>query len=289
MGVLNTFPKEKEVVNRERNANAYDTFSYFFAKFFTEMPLNVLPPLVFACIIYFIVGLNPNTFVWFFLIAMLEAVTAIALGLAISAGTPNIEAANALGPPLVIIALVFGGFYINLDSLPIVANWIPYFSFIRWAFEAMVINEFAGETFTCAPGNPPDCVITGESVLDGLSFGGHSVSYAVFGEGMVLIGFLFVAISLLYLSKGTFLNIGHMGSKFKHHVVTSVGVSDPTSGNASSGGDVMIAVEDPNSKQGGGGGGNTGKQTEANQFTDIYPTVVDPAVHVAGPESNAKV
>ena len=52
IGVLNTFPKEKNIVNRERSSRAYDTISYFVAKFIVEIPLNTIPALIYACIIY---------------------------------------------------------------------------------------------------------------------------------------------------------------------------------------------------------------------------------------------
>jgi uncharacterized membrane protein len=42
---------------------------------------------------------------------MYTALTAISLGLAVSALVPTAEAAQALGPPCIIIALLFGGFY----------------------------------------------------------------------------------------------------------------------------------------------------------------------------------
>ncbi len=50
--VLNTFPMEKTVVNRERSGNAYSTLSYCFAKVFIETPLNLLPILVYCVIIH---------------------------------------------------------------------------------------------------------------------------------------------------------------------------------------------------------------------------------------------
>ena len=46
-----------------------------------------------------------------------------------------LEAANAVGPPLMIIGILFAGFYIKIGSLPIVADWVPYFSLFRWGFE----------------------------------------------------------------------------------------------------------------------------------------------------------
>jgi hypothetical protein len=116
LGVLNTFPKEKIIVNRERSTDAYDTLSYFTAKYFVEAPLNLLPCVIFVTIIYWMVGLNADTYGFHLLIVMCEVLTGISLGLTISALTPSIEAANALGPPAVIIALLFAGYYSEYSS-----------------------------------------------------------------------------------------------------------------------------------------------------------------------------
>ena len=111
--------------------------SYFSAKFLVEAPLNVLPCIVFGSIIYWIVGLNPgmDQFFQFLAILMLEALTSVALGLVISAFAPDVETANAFGPLPLLISLLFGGFFINIDSLPLIANLLPYTSFIRWVFQ----------------------------------------------------------------------------------------------------------------------------------------------------------
>ena len=58
--------------------------------------------------------------------------SAISLGLAVSALVPTVDAANALAPILLVIGILFGGFYISVKDLPIVANWIPYMSILRW-------------------------------------------------------------------------------------------------------------------------------------------------------------
>eukprot|EP01035_Chromulina_nebulosa_P027369 gene27369-35996_t len=52
------------------------------------------------------------------------------IGLAISAFAPTVDVANAIGPPMVIVGILFGGFYISVDSLPVVAEWIPYLSML---------------------------------------------------------------------------------------------------------------------------------------------------------------
>lgn len=50
--VLNSFPIEKTIVNRERSGNAYSALSYCFAKIFVETPLNLLPILSYCIIIH---------------------------------------------------------------------------------------------------------------------------------------------------------------------------------------------------------------------------------------------
>eukprot|EP01037_Dinobryon_pediforme_P040803 gene40803-50166_t len=91
-----TFPKEKVIVNRERATGAYDTVSYFFAKFFAELPINLIPGLIFGTILYWIVDLNNDRFGEFIGILLLEIVTAISLGLAVSAVSPNPEIATTI-------------------------------------------------------------------------------------------------------------------------------------------------------------------------------------------------
>jgi len=48
--MLNSFPKEKVIVNRERSGRAYNTLAYFAAKVIIELPINLLPTVVYCCI-----------------------------------------------------------------------------------------------------------------------------------------------------------------------------------------------------------------------------------------------
>lgn len=96
---------------RERSSNAYDTVTYFFAKFCAEMPINLLPGFIFGCVVYWAAGLNPDRFGYFLLILLFTVVTAITLGLAVSAASPTPDFANAVGIPIMIITLIFGGWY----------------------------------------------------------------------------------------------------------------------------------------------------------------------------------
>lgn len=166
--------------------------------------------------LYFrLVGLNPHTFGYFILICMLNSCVIIALGMVVSALAPNVDAANALSAPFLIIGILFGGFYIKIDSLPIILNWIPYISAFRWSFQALCINEFKGQSFSCNLTPTSQCLYTGEDVLATMDFDGHTTSYPVFGLGMLWIAYLVWLYLLLEFNRYSFLPLGYTGWRFK--------------------------------------------------------------------------
>ena len=219
--VLNTFPKEKTIVWRERSGRAYDTVSYFVSKVLVEIPLNIVPAIVYACILYWIVGLNAPRFGYFILILMLHVVVTISLGLFISSIAPNVDAANAMGVPFLIIGILFGGFYIDVNSLPIVANWVPYISFIRWSFQALLINEFKGLEFNCDIEPANACIMTGEEYLKKVAFDGHTTAYAVFGMGMLLLCYLTMAFTSLIVNGLKFTKLNWTGAFYGKTIANS--------------------------------------------------------------------
>jgi hypothetical protein len=56
-------------------------------------------------------------------------------------------------------------YYINQNNVPKVLQWIQHISLIKYAFEALCINEFKGLTFV--PEGPAS-ITTGEQVLQRL-------------------------------------------------------------------------------------------------------------------------
>jgi len=152
---------------------------------------------------------------------MMEVLSAISMGLCISAVVPNIEVANVIGPIVIVITLLFGGFYINISSLPIVANWVPYASFMKWTYEALCINEFKGENFSCDKGPQGACEKTGDEVLVRLSFT-DTIEEACFGLGMVLLAITSLAILLLHYSKLTYVSLGWTGANYKSRAKSGI-------------------------------------------------------------------
>ncbi|KAG7973748.1 hypothetical protein I3843_06G012500 [Carya illinoinensis] len=117
-------------------------------------------------------------------IVTVESFAASAMGLTVGAMVPTTEAAMAVGPSLMTVFLVFGGYYANADNTPIIFRWIPRVSLIRWAFQGLCINEFSGLQFDHQ--NSFD-IQSGEQALERFSLGGCSIKETVIAQSRILL------------------------------------------------------------------------------------------------------
>lgn len=197
---VSVFPKERAIVDRERAKGSYALGPYLFAKLLAEIPVGAAFPLVFGVILYPMARLHPSLlrFGTFSSIVTVESFAASAMGLTVGAMAPTTEAAMALGPSLMTVFLVFGGYYVNSENTPTVFRWIPRISLIRWAFQALCINEFKGLKFEQQQSFD---LQTGEQVLERLSFSGSSVGDALVQEGCILLFWYWMTYALLKMKK----------------------------------------------------------------------------------------
>lgn len=189
---VSVFPSERLVVNRERAKRSYNVAPYLAAKLAAELPISAVYPLLFGAIVYPITGLNPNPlrFMRFLGIIALESFSSAAMGLAVGAMAPSTEAAMALAPAVMLVWIVFGGYYVNAENVPLPLRWLPKASLIKRSFEALCINEFRGLSFK--PDAKGHGMRSGQEVLDWLSFSDTSISAAVAAQARIL-GFYYWA------------------------------------------------------------------------------------------------
>lgn len=55
-----TFPQERAMLSKERAADMYRLSAYFLARTSTDVPLDLLLPLLFLVVVYFMAGLRLN-------------------------------------------------------------------------------------------------------------------------------------------------------------------------------------------------------------------------------------
>jgi ABC-type transport system involved in multi-copper enzyme maturation permease subunit len=63
--------------------------------------------------------LPPTRFAKFLGILTLESFASASLGLAVGSVAPSTEAALAIGPAVMVVFIVFGGYYANADNVPV--------------------------------------------------------------------------------------------------------------------------------------------------------------------------
>jgi len=179
---LNVFTGDKKVINHERRAGMYSVSSYFLSKTLVELPLQLFFfPTIFATIIYWMAGLQRCAYKFFIFLVVVELTTFTgeSVGLAFSSIFDNFAMSSALAPILMIFFLLYSGFYVNNSSVPPEFIWVPYISFVRWGFEALVLNEFSGLELYCKKGQEDESGVcsttTGEQVITRLDFNGTPI------------------------------------------------------------------------------------------------------------------
>ncbi|DBB07632.1 TPA: hypothetical protein ACH3X3_009067 [Trebouxia sp. C0006] len=200
-----TFPAERTIVTRERSKKSYNVGPYFLAKLLAELPIGALFPGVFGTLVYPITGLHRkwSRFVRFMGITFLESFTASSMGLAVGSIAPTGDAAQALGPAIMTVFIVFGGYYANASNVPKGLRWIAHTSLIKYSFEAFCVNEFRGLTFVNdKPGRVGS--ESGKEVLDRLSFGNSSVSRSAKGLSRVMLFNYWLTYSVLKAKRPKF-------------------------------------------------------------------------------------
>ncbi|XP_050540574.1 protein white [Daktulosphaira vitifoliae] len=172
LAVINVFCSELPVFMREHYNGMYRTDVYFLCKTFAEIPIFLVIPVLFTVIIYYLIGLNPKLIHFFIsiIIITLVSLVAVSFGYLISCVSGNISVALSIGPTIVIPFLLFGGYFLNVNSIPSYFRWLSFFSWFKYANEGLLINQWADiNRIECNRVNTT-CPRTGHAVLESVNF-----------------------------------------------------------------------------------------------------------------------
>jgi len=108
---------------------------------------------------------DASKFFMFQLILLMTCLCSQSLSLLVAAAVKKIEVGVVIVPILLIIFMLFAGFYINPDTISAVFVWLKWISYIQYSYRAIMKNQFEGLVFNpCTPGQ--QCFRTGEQVID---------------------------------------------------------------------------------------------------------------------------
>ena len=133
----------------------------------------------------------------------LENFAGIGLGMCLSASFTSVEMAPQLAPAFVILFLMFSGFFLNESNVPVWLIWLREISFIRYAFQALCVNEFKGAEFSC-DGSMGSCV-DGDEHLERLKFDDITISGNCGILAGMILGFNLLALGIVYYRQPKYL------------------------------------------------------------------------------------
>jgi hypothetical protein len=101
---------------------------------------------VFGSLIFKFAGLDGATFPFFLLVCALEIVAGCSVISLVAALAPSIEVAMVLATFSNGLSMLFAGFFVTIQSIPVYYLWLYYSSYVQWALSAMVVNQFGRDS-----------------------------------------------------------------------------------------------------------------------------------------------
>lgn len=176
------FESHKKAIKREVCSGMYGAVSSYFASLLSSFCTTGAPNILYTAVVYWAVGLNPNfwRFVFFIFVLILISFLSISLAIVVSLYTKTLIQSQVLAATILTAFVIFGGNFVNPDTIPGFIRWIIWVSPVYYALEAMLQDQFRGLAFDCGDSDEP-CYPTGSAALDfyGLNRIGYRKSVTV--------------------------------------------------------------------------------------------------------------
>mmetsp|Transcript_4870 Transcript_4870/g.7372 ORF Transcript_4870/g.7372 Transcript_4870/m.7372 type:complete len:623 (-) Transcript_4870:79-1947(-) len=142
--VLMELPFEKVVFFREYSTGTYSAAAYLLSKIIVEIPLSLLMSFLIVLITYFLQSWHGN-FLWFVVAIWLLMLVAVSFSWVVGAWASSGEQAMNILPIVFVPQLLFAGFFLSLEQIPIWLRWVSNVVPIRYAMNIALLTEFGGD------------------------------------------------------------------------------------------------------------------------------------------------
>ncbi|PKA46977.1 ABC transporter G family member 25 [Apostasia shenzhenica] len=141
-GAVFTFPQERLIFLKERASGMYSLSSYFMARTVGELPMELVLPAVFVAVLYWMVGLRPETRAFTATMAVILGYVPVAQGLGLAVGAAIIDAkkASTVVTVTMLAFLLTGGFYV--EKVPSCMAWVKYISFTFYCYRLLIGAQY---------------------------------------------------------------------------------------------------------------------------------------------------
>ncbi|XP_017798284.1 PREDICTED: ATP-binding cassette sub-family G member 4 [Habropoda laboriosa] len=147
-----SFPLELPVLLKENFNRWYSLKAYYLAITVSDIPFQAVFCIMYVTIVYFLTSQPTDgmRFSMFLGTCLLISFVAQSVGLVVGAAM-NVQNGVFLAPVMSVPFLLFSGFFVSFDAIPVYLRWITYLSYIRYGFEgtALATYSFGRQKLKC--------------------------------------------------------------------------------------------------------------------------------------------
>ena len=147
MSATTILSKNRTLMIRERANGLYSAFAWLVSfVVFDAVLLRIIPAILLGTILYWMVGLKDSAanFFLFLLIAAIFNVTMATYNMLLAALFEDLSVAILLSGMFIVFNIGFGGFLLNLNTLPVAVRWLQWLCPLKYALEAVASRELPG-------------------------------------------------------------------------------------------------------------------------------------------------
>lgn len=129
---------------RERAASAYGSLAYWLSSVLITVPYSSFMVFLYSLVVYWMIGFRPDLqrFGYFVYIMIVTDIIGYMVCQLVSNLSSSAEIAMSFFPVAMFFATAFEGFIVYLPQFPDWLGWGGYVSYMRFSFQALVLNEF---------------------------------------------------------------------------------------------------------------------------------------------------
>ncbi|EDV30806.2 uncharacterized protein Dana_GF15046 [Drosophila ananassae] len=138
-----SFPLEMPVLLKENFNRWYSLKSYYLAISVADIPFQAIFCVIYVSIVYYFTSQPWEIFRFsmFLSACLLISFVAQSVGLVVGAAM-NVQNGVFLAPVMSVPFLLFSGFFVSFDAIPVYLRWITYLSYIRYGFEGTALATY---------------------------------------------------------------------------------------------------------------------------------------------------
>ncbi|KAI6361803.1 ZEB2-regulated ABC transporter 1 [Pyricularia grisea] len=142
---------QRPIVEKHDRYALYHPSAEAVASMLCDMPYKVCNAIVFNLVLYFMANLRREAGAFFFYL-LISFATVLAMSMmfrTIASMSRSLSQAMVPAATIILVLIIFTGFVIPLDYMLGWCRWLNYIDVLAYSFESLLINEFAGQNYTC--------------------------------------------------------------------------------------------------------------------------------------------